>query len=92
MLTSFVLLLVPRDLWHRCVHIESTITNDNKVHYIDQSDCPICDFHFFTATLPTTVSIFYPKIVVFQFVAASISQIILKKTQSFLRGPPIYNV
>lgn len=92
MLTSFVLLLVPRDLWHRCVHIESTETNDNKVHHIDQSDCPICDFHFFTATLPTAVSIFYSKKIVVQFVAASISQIILKKTQSFLRGPPIYNV
>lgn len=89
-LTSFLLLLVPRDLWHTCIHTEPTEKSIKSQHQIDQGDCPICDFHAYTQALPPSFSIVFYKACIYFYQLPSPINVHVEKAHSFLRGPPIF--
>ncbi len=88
LLTSFTLLLVPRNIWHDCEQIHSKKNSSKTEYNIEKEHCNICDFQFYPSILNEHKVIWYSKI---KYLKVSISKYELASTLKKLsatRGPP----
>lgn len=90
-LTSFSLLLVPKNLWHDCerYHTEDHHENHPKQKsFHSASDCPICDFELYTATVHEFPVFRFAKVIYQHPDLHAESQCIVPLKHLKLRGPP----
>lgn len=87
-LTSFVLLLAPKNAWHHCEEHADETHKDSKQKYVDNGACFICDFHFFAATIHAFPKFVFSKAEYQQFDFFSKDQCIVFLKHTSLRGPP----
>lgn len=87
-LTSFIFLLVPRNLWHDCEQSHAVEHHHPKQKSFQKGHCPVCDFELYTATVHRFETFWFGKATYQQFNFYAERQCIVPFRHLKLRGPP----
>ena len=61
LLTSFLLLLLPKNIWHDCDQQHFYKKSNGTEYSVEKEHCNICDFQFYPSIIQEKQAFFYSK-------------------------------
>lgn len=88
LLTSFTLLLVPRNIWHDCEQTHYIKKSTKTEYSVEKEHCNICDFQFYPSILNGSNVIRFTKIKYLKVLVSDYELSVTSSKLTSLRGPP----